>query len=55
VNECLTELAATGTTAEIQKFKSYKDFCIRHKKKKEAGMKHFKVTPFSTPVKDGSD
>ncbi len=39
---------------EIQKFKSYKDFCIRYKKK-EAGMKHFKVTFFSTPAKDGSD
>ena len=55
VNECLTELATTGTTAEIQKFKSYKDFCIRRKKKKEAGMKHFQVSPFSTPAKDGSD
>jgi hypothetical protein len=31
VNECLTELATT----DVQKFKSYKDFCIRHKKKKE--------------------
>jgi hypothetical protein len=53
VNECLTELATTG----VQKFKSYKDFCIRNKKKKEAGMKHFKVTPFS-PAKGaaaGSD
>ena len=51
VNECLTELATT----DVQKFKSYKDFCIRHKKKEEAGMKHFKVTPFSTPAKGGSD
>ena len=43
----LTELATT----DVQKFKSYKDFCIRNKKKKEAGIKHFKVTPFSTPAK----
>jgi hypothetical protein len=53
VNECLAELA----TADMQKFKSYKDFVIRNKKKKKAGMKHFKVTPFSTPAKGaaGSD
>ena len=57
MNERLTELATTDATAEIQKFKSYKDFVMRSKTKKAAGMKHFKVTPFSTPAKDaaGSD
>ena len=47
VNECLADLATTDT----QKFKSYVDYCIRNKEKKKAGMKHFKVTPFSTPAK----
>ena len=50
VNECLSEFSATSSIADAQKFKEYKDFCMRYKKKKEAGMKHFKTTPFTTPI-----
>ena len=45
VYECKMELATTDTNANKQKLKSYTDFCIRNKKKVEAGMKHFKHAP----------
>ena len=48
-NECLSEFGATASTADAQKFRLYKDFCMRNKKKKEAGFKHFKNTPFTSP------
>ena len=54
MNARLADLATTDT----QKFKSYVDYVMRNKKEKEADMKHFKVTPFSTPAKGaaaGSD
>ncbi len=54
VNERLTDLA----TSDTQKFKSYVDYVMRNKKKKEVGINHLKVTPFSTPAKGvaaGSD
>ena len=50
VNECLSEFGATSSITDAQKFRLYKDFCMRNKKKKEAGMKHFKNTPFTTPI-----
>jgi hypothetical protein len=43
--ECKMELATTDTNANKQKLKSYTDFCIRNKKKVEAGMKHFTNAP----------
>ena len=49
VNECLSEFGATSSITDAQKFRLYKDFCMRNKKKKEAGMKHFKNTPFTSP------
>ena len=49
VNECLSEFGATASITDAQKFRLYKDFCMRNKKKKEAGMKHFKNTPFTSP------
>ena len=54
MNARLADLATTDT----QKFKSYVDYVMRNKKKKEVGIKHLKVTPFSTPAKGvaaGSD
>jgi hypothetical protein len=50
VNEYLADLATTDT----QKFKSYVDYVMKNKKKKEAGINHFKVTPFSTPATDAT-
>ena len=49
VNECLSEFGATSSITDAQKFRLYKDFCMRNKKKKEAGFKHFKNTPFTSP------
>jgi hypothetical protein len=45
VYECKMELATADTNTNKQKLKSYTDFCIRNKKKVEAGMKHFKHAP----------
>ena len=42
--------ASGNKTLNMKTFKAYKDFCMRYKKKKEAGMKHFKTTPFTTPI-----